>query len=47
MELENDAYSYFQFGIDEDKNKIEDLINQRNEAKKNKDFTKQIKLEMN
>ena len=35
----NDAYAYFQFGIDEStKQKIEDLINQRNEAKKIKDF---------
>lgn len=35
----SDAFSYFQFGIDEStKNRIEDLINQRNEAKKNKDF---------
>lgn len=35
----SDAYSYFQFGIDEQtKLKIENLINQRNEAKKNKDF---------
>lgn len=35
----NDAYEYFQFGIDEDtKNKIEDLIEKRNEAKKIKDF---------
>ena len=36
----NDAFTYFQFGIDEKtKSKIEDLINQRNEAKKAKDFT--------
>lgn len=36
----NDAFIYFQFGIDEKtKSKIEDLINQRNEAKKAKDFT--------
>ena len=36
----NDAFTYFQFGIDErTKSKIEDLINQRNEAKKAKDFT--------
>ncbi len=35
----NDAYSYFQFGIDElTKQKIEDLILKRNEAKKIKDF---------
>lgn len=35
----NDAYSYFQFGIDEStKEKIEDLINKRNEAKISKDF---------
>jgi cysteinyl-tRNA synthetase len=35
----NDAYAYFQFGIDEStKQKIEDLINQRDEAKKIKDF---------
>ena len=37
----NDAYSYFQFGIDENnKLEIEKLIEQRTEAKKNKDFTK-------
>lgn len=37
----NDAYEYFQFGIDDlTKFKIEDLITQRNEAKKIKDFTK-------
>ena len=36
----NDAYEYFQFGIDEEtKNKIEALIEKRNEAKKVKDFT--------
>jgi cysteinyl-tRNA synthetase len=35
----NDAYEYFQFGINEDtKNKIEELINKRTEAKKQKDF---------
>lgn len=35
----NDAFTYFQFGIDEKtKSKIEDLINQRNQAKKAKDF---------
>ena len=35
----SDAYEYFQFGIDEDtKQKIEDLINKRTEAKKIKDF---------
>ena len=35
----NDAYEYFQFGIDEQtKSKIEELINSRNEAKKQKDF---------
>ncbi|MCT7615198.1 cysteine--tRNA ligase [Aliarcobacter butzleri] len=35
----NDAYAYFQFGIDEStKEKIEDLILKRNEAKKVKDF---------
>lgn len=35
----NDAYEYFQFGIDKATiSKIEDLINQRNEAKKEKDF---------
>jgi cysteinyl-tRNA synthetase len=35
----NDAYSYFQFGIDKlTKQKIEDLILKRNEAKKIKDF---------
>lgn len=34
-----EAYSYFQFGIsDEEKSKIEDLIVQRSEAKKAKDF---------
>ncbi|WP_418184933.1 cysteine--tRNA ligase [Aliarcobacter vitoriensis] len=34
-----DAYSYFQFGIDDmTKQKIEDLIKQRDEAKKMKDF---------
>ncbi|WP_198304585.1 cysteine--tRNA ligase [Arcobacter vandammei] len=37
----SDAYSYFQFGIDEKtKEKIENLISQRNEAKKDKDFAK-------
>lgn len=37
----NDAYEYFQFGIDvQTKFKIEDLITQRNEAKKIKDFQK-------
>ena len=35
----NDAYEYFQFGIDEQtKSKIETLIEKRNEAKKVKDF---------
>lgn len=35
----SDAYSYFQFGIDEDlKIKIEDLIKQRDIAKQNKDY---------
>uniref|UniRef100_UPI004048DA8B cysteine--tRNA ligase n=1 Tax=Aliarcobacter sp. TaxID=2321116 RepID=UPI004048DA8B len=35
----NDAYEYFQFGIDEiTKTKIEELIQKRNEAKKEKDF---------
>lgn len=35
----NDAYEYFQFGIDEQtKNKIEELISRRTEAKKAKDF---------
>lgn len=35
----NDAYAYFQFGIDEStKEKIESLILKRNEAKKAKDF---------
>ncbi|MDN5107202.1 cysteine--tRNA ligase [Aliarcobacter butzleri] len=35
----NDTYAYFQFGIDEStKEKIEDLILKRNEAKKAKDF---------
>ncbi|MCK5110072.1 MAG: cysteine--tRNA ligase [Arcobacteraceae bacterium] len=34
-----DAYSYFQFGISEDeKQTIEDLISQRNDAKKEKNF---------
>ncbi len=37
----SDAYSYFQFGIDDKtKEKIEELILQRNEAKKEKDFAK-------
>jgi len=41
----NDAYSYFQFGIDEKtKLKIDDLILQRNEAKKQKDFVKADKI---
>lgn len=41
----SDAYSYFQFGIDEiSKSKIEELILQRTEAKKNKDFTKADKI---
>jgi len=36
---ENDAYEYFQFGIDDSmKENIESLINKRTEAKKNKDF---------
>ncbi|MDD2888342.1 MAG: cysteine--tRNA ligase [Aliarcobacter sp.] len=36
----NDAYEYFQFGIDEVTiSKIEELIEKRNEAKKIKDFT--------
>ncbi|QKF65953.1 cysteinyl-tRNA synthetase [Arcobacter venerupis] len=35
----NDAYEYFQFGIDvQTKSKIEELIEKRNEAKKIKDF---------
>ena len=35
----NDAYEYFQFGINEStKVKIEELIKKRNEAKKEKDF---------
>ena len=35
----NDAYEYFQFGIDEQtKSKIEELITKRNEAKKEKNF---------
>ena len=35
----NDAYEYFQFGINEStKAKIEELIKKRNEAKKEKDF---------
>ncbi|MCG3691818.1 cysteine--tRNA ligase [Aliarcobacter butzleri] len=41
----NDAYAYFQFGIDEStKEKIEDLILKRNEAKKAKDFQTADKL---
>ncbi|MFW2612809.1 cysteine--tRNA ligase [Aliarcobacter butzleri] len=41
----NDAYAYFQFGIDEStKEKIEDLILKRNEAKKTKDFETADKL---
>lgn len=37
----NDAYSYFQFGLDEDfKTKITSLISQRNEAKAQKDYAK-------
>ena len=41
----NDAYAYFQFGIDEStKEKIEDLILKRNEAKKAKDFETADKL---
>ncbi|MDN5102131.1 cysteine--tRNA ligase [Aliarcobacter butzleri] len=41
----NDAYAYFQFGIDEStKEKIEDLILKRNEAKKTKDFQTADKL---
>lgn len=36
-----DAFAYFQFGIDEQmKDRIETLILQRNEAKKEKDFTR-------
>lgn len=35
----NDAYEYFQFGMDEQtKSKIEELITKRNEAKKEKNF---------
>ena len=35
----NDAYEYFQFGIDEQtKSKIEELITKRNDAKKEKNF---------
>ena len=35
----DDAFSYFQFGIDEETiTKIEELIEKRNEAKKAKDF---------
>ncbi|WP_298751452.1 cysteine--tRNA ligase [uncultured Arcobacter sp.] len=35
----NDAYEYFHFGINEDtKEKIEELINKRSQAKKQKDF---------
>ncbi|MCG3700752.1 cysteine--tRNA ligase [Aliarcobacter butzleri] len=41
----NDAYTYFQFGIDEStKEKIESLILKRNEAKKAKDFQTADKL---
>jgi cysteinyl-tRNA synthetase len=41
----NDAYEYFQFGIDENtKSQIEDLINKRNEAKKLKDFERADKV---
>ncbi|MFW2525767.1 cysteine--tRNA ligase [Aliarcobacter butzleri] len=41
----NDAYAYFQFGIDEStKEKIESLILKRNEAKKTKDFETADKL---
>lgn len=41
----NDAYAYFQFGIDEStKEKIENLILKRNEAKKAKDFQTADKL---
>ncbi|MFY4842142.1 cysteine--tRNA ligase [Aliarcobacter butzleri] len=41
----NDAYAYFQFGIDEStKEKIESLILKRNEAKKAKDFETADKL---
>ncbi|MBF7064899.1 cysteine--tRNA ligase [Aliarcobacter butzleri] len=41
----NDAYAYFQFGINEStKEKIEDLILKRNEAKKTKDFQTADKL---
>jgi cysteinyl-tRNA synthetase len=40
-----DAYKYFQFGIDEQTIlKIEELIGQRNEAKKNKDFESADKI---
>ena len=40
-----DAYEYFQFGIDEDtKLKIKNLIKQRDEAKKEKDFEKADKI---
>ena len=40
-----DAYEYFQFGIDEDtKLKIKNLIKQRDEAKKQKDFEKADKI---
>lgn len=41
----DDAYSYFQFGLDEDfKVKIEALISQRNEAKKQKDYATADKI---
>ncbi|ABV66520.1 cysteinyl-tRNA synthetase [Aliarcobacter butzleri RM4018] len=41
----NDAYAYFQFGINEStKEKIESLILKRNEAKKTKDFQTADKL---
>ncbi|MCV6606633.1 MAG: cysteine--tRNA ligase [Campylobacterales bacterium] len=40
-----DSYEYFQFGIDkEEKEKIEDLIIKRSEAKKNKNFEKADKI---
>ena len=43
--MEEDVYDYFQFGIDEHlKDKIQTLISQRNEAKKNKDFTTADKI---
>ena len=39
--LQIDVYEYFQFGVSEDdKKKIENLINERNEAKKLRDYAR-------